>query len=102
MEKRKEYLNPAEDKSVDSGPKRMSTRRKEQHVDHTAHRCLSWHNSIALDEIGHLHSDQPRARKPAKKAAAPPPVVEEERQTRSEGKGKKQKGLGRQGTRYEF
>jgi hypothetical protein len=102
MEKRKEYLNPAEDKSVDSGPKRMSTRRKEQHVDHTAHRCLSWHNSIALEELGHLHSDQPRARKPAKKAAAPPPVVEEERQTRSEAKGKKPKGTGRQGSRYEF
>ncbi len=103
MEKRKEYLNPAEDKSVDSGPKRMSTRRKEQHLDHTAHRCLSWHNLTALKELGHLHSDPPRARKPAKKAAAaPPPVVEEERQTRGEGKGKKQKGLGRQGTRYEF
>ncbi|KAE9367357.1 hypothetical protein N431DRAFT_383007 [Stipitochalara longipes BDJ] len=102
MEKRKEYLNPSEDKSVDSGPKRMSTRRKEQHVDHTAHRCLSWHNLTALEELGHLHSDQPRARKPAKKAAAPPPVVEEERQTRSEGKGKKAKGLGRQGSRYEF
>ena len=86
MEKRKEYLNPAEDKSVDSGPKR-----------------LSWHNSTALEELGHLHSDQPRARKPAKKAAAaPPPVVEEERQTRSEGKGKRQKSLGQQGTRYEF
>lgn len=101
MEKRKEYLNPTEEKSVDSAPKRMTTRRKEQHVDHTAHRCLAWHNNTALEELGHLHSDQPRARKPAKKAQ-PAPVVEEERTTRSEAKSKKQKGLGRQGTRYEF
>jgi hypothetical protein len=101
MEKRKEYLNPTEEKSVDSAPKRMTTRRKEHHVDHTAHRCLAWHNNTALEELGHLHSDQPRARKPAKKVQ-PAPVVEEERTTRSEAKGKKQKGLGRQGTRYEF
>lgn len=96
MERRKEYLNPTEEKSVDSG-KRMSTRKreKEHHVDHTAHRCLMWRNHMALEELGHLHSDQPRARKPAKKAA--PPVVEpEERQTRSETKSKKdKKGSGR-------
>lgn len=101
MEKRKEYLNPTEEKSVDSGPKRMSTRRKEQPIEHTAHRCLSWHNSTAIHEIGHLHIDQPRARKPAKKAA-PPPVIEEERQTRSDARNKKEKGLGRQGSRYNF
>ncbi|KAF8849236.1 hypothetical protein BDZ45DRAFT_634611 [Acephala macrosclerotiorum] len=103
MEKRKEYLNPTEEKSVESGPKRMSTRRKEQPVEHTAHRCLSWHNSVAILEQGHTHYDQPRARKPAKKAAPPPPpVVEEERQTRSESRTKKQKSLGRQGSRYDF
>ncbi|KAF4614400.1 hypothetical protein G7Y89_g15338 [Cudoniella acicularis] len=103
MEKRKEYLNPTEEKSVDSGTnKRMSTRKKEQHNDHAAHHCLSWHNTMALEELGHLHSEQPRARKPAKKAAPPPPVIEEERQTRSEGKTKKEKGTGRQGSRYNF
>ena len=102
MEKRKEYLNPTEEKSVDSGPKRMSTRRKEAHVDHTAHRCLSWRNMMALEELGHLHSDQPRARKPAKKAAAPPVIIEEERRTRSDSRSKKEKSLGRQGTRYNF
>lgn len=96
MEKRKEYLNPTEDKSVDSGSKRMSTRRKEQSADHSAHRCLQWHNLMAIDNIGHLHSDPPRARKPTKKAAQPAPVVEEERATRSETKGKKEKS-GRQG-----
>ncbi|KAE8454128.1 hypothetical protein EG329_005052 [Mollisiaceae sp. DMI_Dod_QoI] len=102
MEKRKEYLNPTEEKSVDSGPKRMSTRRKEQPVDHTAHRCLSWHNSTAIEDIGHFHYDQPRARKPAKKAAPPPAIIEEERQTRSDSRTKKEKGLGRQGSRYNF
>lgn len=96
MERRKEYLNPTEVKSVDLG-KRMSTRRKEQNINHTAHRCLSWRNHTALEDLGHLHSEQPRARKPAKKAAPPAVVHEpEERQTRSEARGKKdKKGGGR-------
>jgi hypothetical protein len=107
MERRKEYLNPTEEKSVDSGSnKRMSTRKKEKehHVDHTAHRCLLWRNYMAIEELGHLHSDQPRARKPAKKVQPTPVVVEpEERQTRSEAKGKKdKKGTARQGSRYDF
>lgn len=97
MEKRKEYLNPPEEASVDSG-KRVSARRKEQHADHEAHRCLSWHNHMAIEEIGHLHSEQPRSRKPARKAASTP-VVEEERVTRSEAKAKKEKSAGRQGAR---
>ncbi|TGO62399.1 hypothetical protein BCON_0020g00170 [Botryotinia convoluta] len=86
MEKRKEYLNLSDEKSIDSSHKRMSTRGKQQpHVDHTAHRCLSWHNNTAIEELGHLHSDQPRNRKQTKKAAPIlPPAVEEERQTRSE------------------
>ncbi|KAF7891496.1 uncharacterized protein EAF02_001821 [Botrytis sinoallii] len=86
MEKRKEYLNPSDEKSIDSSHKRMSTRGKQQpHVDHTAHRCLSWHNNTAIEELGHLHSEQPRNRKQTKKAAPIlPPAVEEERQTRSE------------------
>ncbi|CCD54661.1 hypothetical protein BofuT4_P127090.1 [Botrytis cinerea T4] len=86
MEKRKEYLNPSDEKSIDSSHKRMSTRGKQQpHVDHTAHRCLSWHNNTAIEELGHLHSDPPRNRKQTKKAAPIlPPAIEEERQTRSE------------------
>jgi hypothetical protein len=95
MERRKEYLNPTEDKSVDSGNKRMSTRKKEHHVDQPLHRCLAWQNNMAMEELGHLHSEQPRARKPARKAQPPTPVVEEERQTRSEVKGKKEKGAAR-------
>lgn len=94
MEKRKEYLNPPEDLSVDSG-KRASTRRKDQHADHAAHRCLAWHNEMAIENLGHLHSEHPRARKPARKAAAATPIVEEERQTRSETKAKEKKSAGR-------
>jgi hypothetical protein len=95
MERRKEYLNPTEDKSIDLGNKRMSTRKKDLHADHTAHRCLAWHNNTAMEELGHLHSEQPRARKPARKAKAPTPVVEEDRPTRGEGKVKKEKGVAR-------
>ncbi|EPE28798.1 hypothetical protein GLAREA_09919 [Glarea lozoyensis ATCC 20868] len=95
MERRKEYLNPTEDKSIDLGNKRMSTRKKDSHADHTIHRCLTWHNNTAMEELGHLHSEQPRARKPARKAKAPTPVVEEDRPTRGEGKVKKEKGVAR-------
>ncbi|KAM3070144.1 hypothetical protein ACMFMF_008497 [Clarireedia jacksonii] len=98
MVKRKEYLNPSEEKSsVESSNKRTSTRGKAQqpHPDHTAHRCLAWRNNTAIKELGHLHSGQPRSRKPAKKAAAAekpqPPPVEEERQTRSEARNKSQR-----------
>lgn len=96
MQKRQEYLNPSEEKSieVDTGSKRMSTRRKDHNIDTTAHRCLQWHNGMAIDMLGHLHSDPPRARKPTKKAAQVQHVVvvEEERTTRSETKGKKKQG----------
>lgn len=102
MEKRKEYLNPSEDKSVDSvdapppPSKRMSTRKKDQGSDPFStptHRCLHWRNTTALKDLGHLHSEQPRARRQTKKAQATmaPPPVEEEKTTKGEGKGKKEK-----------
>lgn len=94
MDARKEYLHPAEEeKTPEPAGKRMSTRTK-QHVDSTVHRCLNWHNSTAVANLGHLHSEQPRARKPPanRKKAAPAPVVVEERETRSDArkKGKKE------------
>lgn len=97
MEKRKEYMHPSEENKEDDNKKRVSTRAK-QHPSHAAYRCLAWHNTMAIDELGHLHSDQPRSRKPTKKEK----VIIEEREMRSEPKGKKEKGLGRQGTRYQF
>lgn len=98
MEKRKLYLAP-EDKSEEmtgDSLKRISTRKKE-HTPNTTYRSLLWRNNTALSELGHLHSDPPRARKPAKKAAPilPPPIVEEERVTRSEAKPKKETGRAR-------
>ncbi|KAI7492101.1 hypothetical protein KC357_g1334 [Hortaea werneckii] len=62
-------LEAAEDKEV-----RMNTRGK-AHEDQTAsqERCLRWHNTMVVDELGFLHS---RPRKPAaKKKAAPPKGV---------------------------
>jgi hypothetical protein len=109
MEKRKEYLNPSEDKSIDLVTKRMSTRKKEHHADHVTHRCLAWHNTTAISDLGHLHIDEPRVRKSAKKAAAAAAaaaaaVVEEERQTRGDTKSKKTKSkvAGRQSVSYDF
>jgi hypothetical protein len=93
MEARKEYLHPSEEVMKEPEPtgKRMSTRTK-QHIDTTAHRCLNWHNSNAVANHGHIHSEQPRARKPpaSRKKAAPEPVAEEREtrgDTRKKGKG---------------
>jgi hypothetical protein len=101
MERRKEYLNPTEEKSVDSG-KRMSTRKKEPQIDHTAHRCLQWRNMTAHEKLGHLHSDPPRNRKQAKKILPPPKEdsVPPPRATRKQLR--KKENLGRQGSRYDF
>jgi hypothetical protein len=100
MEKRREYLNPTEDKSVDEAPekgvaKRVSSRKKEERVEQASYRCLAWRNNMALDEFGHLHSDPPRQRKPAKKVVEKVILVEEERTTRSEAKMKKEKRQGK-------
>ncbi|TAQ83423.1 hypothetical protein B7494_g8256 [Chlorociboria aeruginascens] len=100
MEKRKEYLNPTEEKSPDLR-KRMATRGKQIDAEHKTYRCLAWHNTTAIRQDGNLHSNEPRTRKPAKKSAAATVGVEEERQTRSEAKSK-EKPLGRQGSRYNF
>lgn len=99
MEKRQEYLHPSEEKH-EVGTKRMSTRTKHQ-PEQAAHRCLNWHNNTALEELGHLHSDQPRPRK-ARKEKIVEKLIVEERERRSDSKGKKEKPLGRQGSRYNF
>jgi hypothetical protein len=94
MEARKSYLVLNEEKKQQSEEPttRMSTRTK-TYVGATVHRCLTWKNTTALSELGHLHSDPPRpTRKAAKKA-------ELERETRG---GKQGKLPTRQGTRYNF
>ncbi|KAI0023145.1 ATP-utilizing chromatin assembly and remodelling N-terminal-domain-containing protein [Xylariomycetidae sp. FL0641] len=66
MENRTKYLGPEDtdekeevERKEDSG-KRMTTRTKAQSSpEPTALRCLEWTNTMALEEIGHLHSEAP-------------------------------------------
>ncbi|KAK0621334.1 hypothetical protein B0T17DRAFT_591239 [Bombardia bombarda] len=105
MENRKVYLGHAhkaqpereeKDKKEDivngsgGGGKRMSTRGRTAATttpepSHRTYRCLSWTNTMALHEIGHLHSQEPppaRQRKQTKRkeaaiaaAAEPEPIA---------------------------
>ncbi|KAL9129017.1 MAG: hypothetical protein Q9217_002419 [Psora testacea] len=89
MEKRLEYLAKNEDKSEPRGPAtRVSTRTK-VYVDTTSHRCLTWKNTTAIRELGHLHSEvkPPSYKKQRGVAAKKAQIVEPEeepapRQTR--------------------
>lgn len=133
MENRKEYLR---DKSADATPvkaspevdttpkpspkkngkgKRMSTRGRQSvaatatpEPEPPAFRCLVWQNKMALEEFGHLHSDQPLPAKPKKQtkknresaaaAAEAAAAADSPMTTRN----KKSKVPSRQGTRYDF
>ena len=70
MENRKAYLNPAEKEKRDE-TKRMVTRTRTQQTPEPPHyRCLVWHNTMAIQEDGHLHSEPappPRAKGKRKK-----------------------------------
>ena len=113
MEKRKQYMNPtpSEEKATEipattSSSKRTSMRRKEQPPVDTVsktYRCLSWRNLTALEELGHLHSDPPRVRKPSKKnqAAQADAGADEDKAEKAVTRGKKDKakGSGRQNGR---
>ncbi|KAI9845236.1 MAG: hypothetical protein M1837_004991 [Sclerophora amabilis] len=95
MENRSEYLRDSEDKSVvEEPPTRISTRTK-TYIDSTSHRCLSWRNTTALEELGHLHSEQPRQRKATRKS-------DPDKETRIRATNRQGKPVGRQGTRYDF
>lgn len=67
MESRSQYLANAEEEEEEEKeepvkePKRMSTRAKNQPSPEPQpwHRCLDWHNSMAVDEYGHIHSEEP-------------------------------------------
>ncbi|KAI9801101.1 MAG: hypothetical protein M1833_002969 [Piccolia ochrophora] len=97
MRNRGEYLTRNEKKSSEEPMTRMSTRTK-TYVDHTSHRCLAWRNTTALEEIGHLHSEQARPKK-ARKTEAKADVG---RVTRGVARNRQGKQLKRQGTRYNF
>ncbi|KAG6285992.1 hypothetical protein E4U46_005312 [Claviceps purpurea] len=84
MHNRKMYLGGVGDegdKDHDDGKnvkeeqmtKRISSRIREKSPEIPHYRCLQWENTMALDEIGHLHSHPPpppRARKQTKKREA--------------------------------
>ncbi|MCJ1478129.1 hypothetical protein MMC13_006805 [Lambiella insularis] len=64
MGKRREYLGKhSEDKpEATETITRVSTRTK-TYVDPTGHRCMTWKNSAAMKELGHLHSEPERGPK---------------------------------------
>ena len=81
MENRNKYVHVEEEPSKDEKEKakdkekgskeeskRMATRTKTQPAspEPAAHRCLSWSNTMALEELGHLHSEDPPPPKPKK------------------------------------
>ncbi|KAI0014190.1 ATP-utilizing chromatin assembly and remodelling N-terminal-domain-containing protein [Xylariaceae sp. FL0662B] len=72
MENRIKYLSAAdEEREKESDkkeePKRMSTRTKAQATpEPAAFRCLNWTNTMAIEELGHLHSEPPPPPKPRK------------------------------------
>lgn len=71
MESRAQYLATEDDEEEAAekekkeeqpkGSKRMSTRAKNQPSPEPQpqHRCLNWYNSMAIDEFGHIHSEEP-------------------------------------------
>ncbi|XP_044717539.1 williams-Beuren syndrome DDT (WSD), d-TOX E motif domain-containing protein [Hirsutella rhossiliensis] len=84
MEKRKKYLAAAtepgttaadttKDKKDEAASKRTSSRIRDKSPEPPSYRCLQWQNTMALDELGHLHVEQtppPRAKKQTKKREA--------------------------------
>ncbi|KAI0123859.1 hypothetical protein BJ170DRAFT_713139 [Xylariales sp. AK1849] len=80
MENRSKYLVATEDEAVEKKEepkesKRMSTRAKNQPSPgpEAQYRCMNWTNTMAIEEVGHLHSEQPpppakRGRKPNRKS----------------------------------
>lgn len=85
MESRKAYLEPPQQEQEQDGEeegKRVSTRTRARQMDEAqAHRCLGWENTMALEELGHLHIDAPplprsraKARKRASQGGGGPPA----------------------------
>ncbi|PKS10164.1 hypothetical protein jhhlp_001914 [Lomentospora prolificans] len=79
MENRKAYLAPAkkeEEADDESKATRMSTRtraRQTQTPEPPSYRCLSWENTMAVDQLGHVHMDPPpppKSRKQSRKRGA--------------------------------
>ncbi|KAI1419833.1 ATP-utilizing chromatin assembly and remodelling N-terminal-domain-containing protein [Xylaria sp. FL1777] len=73
MENRAQYIGSQDETSIEEETdekeeaKRSSTRTKTQASPELIHfRCLAWTNTMATDELGHLHSEPPPPPKPRK------------------------------------
>ncbi|KAL6864303.1 ATP-utilizing chromatin assembly and remodelling N-terminal domain-containing protein [Trichoderma novae-zelandiae] len=80
MENRKKYLADT-DPEVDQGdkkeePKRISSRIREKTPEPPSYRCLQWENTMALEDLGHLHGDPPPPPRPKKQTKKREAVVE--------------------------
>ena len=103
MKNRRAYLDNDQPNVTNAGDavSRISTRTK-SYVDPNGPRFLSWKNTTAVREQGHLHSEPSRTQRKgiARPVNGKKAAVEEVRQTRASGR--QAKPVGRQGTRYHF
>ncbi|KAL2752547.1 hypothetical protein ACRALDRAFT_1036544, partial [Sodiomyces alcalophilus JCM 7366] len=88
MENRKKYVAPPEASGEPKETKRgVASRTRLQQTPEPAHyRCMTWENTMAMEELGHLHSEPPpppRTRKPTKKRQAAESAPEPARATKS-------------------
>lgn len=77
MDNRIKYLNEDEEaekeREQERETKRTSSRIREKTPEAPSYKCLRWENTMALDELGHLHADPPpppRLRKQSRKREA--------------------------------
>lgn len=95
MKNRKDYLTRSAERaeSEEAPAKRVATRHK-TYVDDRRYRCLTWRNTTAISENGHLHVD---ASRPSKRMRKSTEDSKDAKTTNRQGK-----PLTRQGTRYNF
>ena len=111
MVKRKEYLAANDEKKSEAGGERepatrISTRTKTYVEPGVTYRCMAWHNTTAIHELGHLHSEPVKASGRKQTIKFTKKAEEEDggggggRQTRATNR--QGKPLTRQGSRYNF
>ena len=103
MEQRKQYVSRVNAERLETGETatRISTRTK-TYSEPSPHRCVAWRNTMALEEIGYLHSEPPKGQKKgvARVSTRKSGAEDEGRQTLMATRSGKP--LTRQGSRYNF